>query len=260
LVGRVSADDVRVLRHTGQTRESLARLVEGHERALESGADVLKQQDGAAVTRVRTDELDVCVKQYRRGGLGQRLKDWLRPQRGERAWRAADYLARRGVQTPEAVALLERGDSSYLLTRFVCDALPLNQRIGQIESAESREGLAVALGAWLGQLHALGVYHDDCSAKNVLSVARAGGGWDLWLIDLDGVSPTSRLSYRRRVKNLSQVIDPPAGLTRDDVRGLLDAYTAVEGALEVQLFARDVRAAAERRLRARERRAAARLR
>ena len=52
---------IRVVRHTGQTPASLARLLDAHERALLAGEDVLKDKDGTAVTRVRLEALDVNV-------------------------------------------------------------------------------------------------------------------------------------------------------------------------------------------------------
>jgi tRNA A-37 threonylcarbamoyl transferase component Bud32 len=248
-----SGTALRVVHHTGQTPGALSRLLDAHERALREGAGVLKNKHGTAVTRVRRDGEDLCVKQYRRPGALDRAKDLLRRSRAERAWRAATYLASRGVATPEAVAVLERGGTRYLVTRFVDGSAPLKRLLAERFTARpsareiaAKRSLVRALGRWLRRLHALGIYHDDCSAKNVLCV-EGEAGWAFHLLDLDGVAPGRRLSYPRRVKNLSQLVDPPASLTRADCMRLLLAYAEDEPVPERRRLARDVAAAARRR-------------
>lgn len=244
---------VRVVHHTGQTREALSRLIEAHDRALLQGMGVLKNKHGSAVTRVREAGEELCVKQYPPRSAFERAKDWLRRSRAERAWRAVEYLASRGVATPAAVAVVERNGTSYLVTRFVEGFVPLGRllrdRFAEKPSAAevaAKRALLEAVGHWLRRLHTLRIYHDDCSAKNLLTV-ESEAGWAFHLLDLDGVAPYRWLSYSRRVKNLSQLVDPPAGLTRTDCLRLLRAYVGGDPALELRRLSRDVAAAARRR-------------
>jgi hypothetical protein len=205
------------------------------------------------VTRVRLDGADLCVKQYRRPRSLDRLKDLLRRPRAERAWRASAYLASRGIATPDAVAVLQRGPTRYLVTRFVERSMPVKrlveERFAGTPSAKeiaAKRSLVRSLGRWLHGLHALEIYHDDCSTKNVLAV-ESEAGWTFHLLDLDGVAPGRWLTYPRRVKNLSQLVDPPGSLTRADCMRLLRAYAEGDPEGERRRLVRDVGAAARRR-------------
>jgi hypothetical protein len=151
------------------------------------------------------------------------------------------------------VAVIERDGTRYLVTRFVERSLPLGRLLRErfAEKAvpaeiAAKRSLLRAVGRWLRRLHALGIYHDDCSAKNVLTI-ESEAGWAFHLLDLDGVMPGRRLSYAHRVKNLSQLIDPPGRLTRTDCLRLLRAYVEGDPARELRRLSRDVAAAVRRR-------------
>ena len=239
--------------HRGsRTAAELARLLDAHARALGEGRGVLKDDHRSAVTRVRADDGEaLCVKQYRlrRRGGARRL---LRASRGARAWRAAEQLASLGVATPEPVALVERHGETFLVTRFVADSLPLDRLERERLSAKSADEIARkrsllrALGRWAGRLHALGVYHGDLSAKNVLAV-ESDEGHAFHLLDLDGLTPRGRLTYRRRVKNLAQLLDPSWNTTRSDCLRVLAGYAESAPPVEWRRLARDVDAAMLRR-------------
>ena len=238
------------------------------------------------MTRVEHGGQAFCVKEYRRLGWLDRVKDWLRGSRAQRAWNAARLFADRGIATPEPVALvegtlkqeLERGtpadcgqsrvprpssylgvcrDASgyrnYVVTRYVEGAVPLNRLLEErfhrsLGAGElaAKRSMLRELGRWLRRVHDLAVYHDDWSTKNILAV-QAPGGWQFYFLDLESVVPRKRLTDRRRAKNLGQLSDAPFGITRTDRMRFLVAYAGGDRALTRGRFPRQVLAAARRR-------------
>ena len=253
--------ELRLLRSTcerGDAEASLARIAEAHWRSLETGEGVLKNHHGTAVTRVHADGADLCVKQYRVRGWRDRLKAFLRPSPGLRAWRAAERVLALGVETAAPVALFELDGETCLVTRFLAEAEPLDRRLFDLQARDERaDRLAVkrrlvrTVGEWLARIHTLEIDHDDCSAKNLLTVEGQAGesgreGWTLYLLDLDGARVGRAPGYGRRVKNVAQLLDPPTGLTLTDRVRLLRAYAEVAG-LDTRTLARDVARAVRRR-------------
>jgi tRNA A-37 threonylcarbamoyl transferase component Bud32 len=220
---------------------------------------VLCRSRQSAVTKIDLDGQWLCVKQYAAEGARQRLKDWLRRPRAERAWCAAQRLRELGISTPETLALVERGRTRYVVMRFVHDGVPLDRLLRERFAGDPSRGsllekcrLLRALGRWLRQIHDAGVYHDDWSAKNIL-VAEREGSWEFLLVDLESIAPRRRLSRRRRVKNLGQVCDVPGGLTAADRVRCLIAYADGDRTFTRGRFTRrvveSVRRRAERRAR-----------
>ena len=244
------------------SRQVLSEALRAHRRALASGVGVLKDGRRSAVTRVQVGNISACVKEYRANGV-DRLKDRLRVSRAERAWRAAHVLAERGIATPEPMAVVERGGTRHLLTRYVTAARPLDRLLLERFAAPlsalerlAKLSLLHALGGWVRRIHDQGIYHGDWSAKNVLAV-ESEGVWSFLLLDLESVAPGRRLTTRRRAKNLGQLSDPPLDLTPTDLMRFLLAYAGGEAELARGAFPRAVLASAGRRRRRRERRTAA---
>jgi tRNA A-37 threonylcarbamoyl transferase component Bud32 len=250
---RAHASRVRVIHAKSCPADGFAALIAAHEQALASGDGKLKKGRRSAVTRLAFGGQALCVKEYRPCGVLDRVKDSFRGSRGRAAWQAAAELARRGVPTPEPVALLERGKTSYLVTRFVGGSLPLDRILCErfskpLSTAElaAKRAMVRQLAQWLRRVHDLGIYHDDWSTKNIL-VAEGSGRWSFYFLDLESVAPGKRLTYRRRVKNLGQISDAPLGVTRTDRMRFLVAYAAGDRSLMRGRFPRDVLAAARRR-------------
>ncbi len=234
----------------------LAEALMAHDKALASRQDVLKDGVRTAVTRVRCGGAWVCVKEYRSAGWLDVAKEVLRGSRAQRAWRGARFLARKGVEAPEPLAVLRRGPSAYLVTRYIEEAAPLPRLLAQRFGGPLSEAglkakrlLVRQLAAWLRRVHGLGIYHDDWSAKNILAAERAEG-WAFWLLDFESLSAWKRLTRRRRVKNLGQLADLPVGVTATDRMRFLVTYAAGERALTRGRFPRDVLRYVRRRARA----------
>ncbi|MBM4036366.1 MAG: hypothetical protein FJ291_31915 [Planctomycetes bacterium] len=230
-----------------------------HDAALASGQGVLKSGARTAVTRVPWGDGWACVKEYRKGGLAEWFKALFHGSRLRRALRGARLLAAKGIDAPEVLAVAGRGASAFLVTRHIGDATPLNKLLagrfgGALSGAELRAKRLMLreLAAWLRRVHDLGVYHDDWSAKNFLAAEREGR-WAFYLLDFESLSAWKCLTRRRIVKNLGQLADAPACVTRTDKMRFLVAYAAGDAGLKRGRFPRQVLRFARRRADARER-------
>jgi len=255
---------IRIAHSSGIGAQQLRQALEAHIEALATGRGVLKDDTRTAVTRVPCGDGLVCVKEYRRAGLLDAVKEALRGSRGRRAWRGAAVLARKGIATPEPLALFRCAGAWYLVTRYVEGAASLKELSAQRFSRppspgelRAKRSLIRQLARWTRRAHDLGVYHDDWSAKNFLA-AETRDGWRFWLLDFESISARKPLTSRRRAKNLAQLSDVPAGLTATDKMRFLLAYAAGDRRLTRGRFPRAVARMARRRAEARQRRTRAR--
>ncbi|NQT88910.1 hypothetical protein HQ560_19235 [bacterium] len=224
---RDSSRPARVVRAEGLSPDDVRVLLAAHHAALASGAGVLKDDRRTAVTRVPHGDGALCVKEFRRGGGLDALKDLLRRSRARRAWAGSRLLADRGVASPDALALAVAGESSYVITRFVVEAAPLDRLIAErfafTPEPAAKHALLRQLGVWLRGVHERGIYHDDWSPKNILA-AEGPAAWRFWFLDTESISARKGLNERRRAKNLAQLSDAPYGVTAADRVRLLVAY------------------------------------
>jgi tRNA A-37 threonylcarbamoyl transferase component Bud32 len=220
----------RVLASSCVDRKAAQTILDLHDKALASGQGVLKNARRTAVTRVSFDGEWLCVKEFRASRSSERLKDRLRTSRAKRAWDGAARIEAAGVATPEPLALLERGDTHFVVTRFEGRAVALDQLVTErffppleTEQLAAKRTLIGQLGAWLRRVHDSNIYHDDWSPKNIL-VREMDDGWRFFFVDLDSVDFRRRLSRRRRLKNLSQLNDLPACVSGADRMRFLRVY------------------------------------
>jgi len=239
-------DKLRVGQAKGLSREELAGVITAHHAALRSGEDVLKDGHRNAVTSVRHGNDWFCVKEYRSHKLPDRIKDRFRGSRARRAWSGTRHLLKHGIAAPEAVSLVKHGGRSYLVTRFINDAVPLNLLLRErfskpLDRAEvaAKRTMVKQLGQWLRRIHDRGIYHDDWSSKNILATQH-NEQWTFHMLDMESVLPQKRLTYRRRVKNLGQISDAPFGITRTDRMRFLLAYAGADTRLTRGKFPHDV--------------------
>ena len=236
----------------------LAQALDAHDAALGRGESVLKDDARTAVTRVSAAGEDLCVKEFRRQGLLDRLKDRVRETRETRAWSVARHLEACGLATPSVVAVVSRAGRRYLITRWVQGSVSVDRLLRDRFAAGASPGEIAAkratlagLGSFVRRVHDQGIYHGDFSAKNVLM--QGDGGREFLLLDLDGISTGRTPDARRRAKNLAQLVDPPAGLTRADQLRVVAAYAEADSRSETRALIRRVAAVARERRRRRER-------
>ncbi len=195
----------------GRVRRALdadpARIAEALRRAAGfRDAALLRETPRAHVVRVRLDDGEtLCVKRYRRRRLGFR-------DRGRAAWVAAEGCRMRRIETPRALALVDRmpdGGGSALVMEdvghlpWLTHTAALSLRAAGVPRAR-RAAFARAVGGWLRRLHAEGVRHADLKAGNVL-VRETPAGPRFVLLDLEDVDFPAALSRADRERALAQL-------------------------------------------------------
>lgn len=196
---------------------------------------------GSSVSRVRLEDEDgashdLAVKWNHPRGLRRAVAEHLRGSRAARAARGARELERAAIAHPRTLAVAEvrrlgRVHESFLLTRFLADALPLPAAAPALRADRARRRRVVrALGDLIGRLHAAGLDHRDLKHSNLL--LRGGGSFAL--LDLDSLVPPRRPGLRARARALGQLEayarDLTPWLPPSDRARFLAAYLAQEPA------------------------------
>lgn len=73
------------------------------------------------------------------------------------------------------------------------------------ESLRERNQVLRAIASLFYQLHSSGIYHPDLKGANILLRKQGADHWQCLLVDVIGISKTRRISWTRRIKNLSQL-------------------------------------------------------
>jgi tRNA A-37 threonylcarbamoyl transferase component Bud32 len=169
-------------------------------------AEVIRETARARVSRVQLDGgASLCVKRYRPRGLPRR-------DRGRAAWVAAEGCRMREIETPRALALVDRipGERGSAFVMEDLGHLPWLTHTAALRlrspgvPRRRRADFARAVGAWVRRLHAEGVRHADLKAGNVL-VRDTPTGPRFVLLDLEDVDFPGSLSPADRERALAQL-------------------------------------------------------
>lgn len=156
------------------------------------GAEPFQGRTTAWGVRLPGAAIEVVVRHARRGGV-------LAPIRGDRyVWpgrapwelETSLRLQEAGVRTPDVIAFaLYPAGPGLCRCDVATRRLPAGAEFPAAwkgSDAATREALLVAVGTLLRDLRAAGARHADLNAKN-LYVARDGGRWHAWVLDVDRV-------------------------------------------------------------------------
>jgi hypothetical protein len=208
----------------------------------ESNCHVIKDQRKIKVGRLTVNIAgtgrSIYVKRYNASSLRYRLGSLFFQSGAWRSLQGADVLAEAGIPTVTPVASVE--DRIYGMLRksfFVSEEIAgaktadrywlekLQDRKDR-ETFRLRRAYLARLAGLFHALHARRIYHDDLKDANIMAVAGGNGrSVDFFLLDLEGVRRCSRLSYRRRVKNLVQLYRTLGKhLTRSQMLAFLKNY------------------------------------
>lgn len=206
---------------TGIQREELHRCAQQlADERLPPGWDLVPSSHS---TRVAHNEaLQLYYKEFLPRSPLESLKALVRGSRASRARKHGDALRYAGLAAPENVAWgkLDTG-REYLFTRAVAGedvgqwlcALPMSARS---EKLQTRRELLIALGTFIGRMHALGFIHGDLRPGNVLA-HQADGQFHFTLIDNERTVQHLPPPGTLLLKNLMQLnMLPPTVISRTD--------------------------------------------
>lgn len=156
------------------------------------GAEPFQGRATAWGVRLPGAAIDVVVRHAQRGGLlaGVRGDRFVWPGRAPWELETALRLQDAGVRTPDVVAfaLYPAGPGLCrcdVATRRLPKGAEFPVSWGEADERD-REAMLVATGTLLRDLRSAGAQHADLNAKN-LYLARDGGRWHAWVLDVDRV-------------------------------------------------------------------------
>ncbi|MEX1310650.1 MAG: lipopolysaccharide kinase InaA family protein [Candidatus Sulfomarinibacteraceae bacterium] len=157
----------------------------------------------------------VVVKQFRNQGWRRTLDRRLRGSKATRSWTVAKELVRRGINTPEPVALVESDKPdgpSHFIARRIDDAHEVRHFFRRLNS-EPDPGVfpevdalpfLERLGRFARTLHDAGIIYRDLSMGNILA---SGDGPDpkLWVVDFNRARIGQRPGVWRRTRDICRL-------------------------------------------------------
>jgi serine/threonine protein kinase len=180
--------------------------------------DEKKTKVGRLAVKIGDQVHPFYLKQFNTVSLRHRFLSLFGSSRAFRSLRGATILRGAGIPTVTPVAAVEyRACGALTKSVFISNEIaegktadaywtkelqPLRGR----EGAEHRRRFLRDLAKLFRSLHAQHVYHDDLKDANILAARdAAASSVAFFLLDFDGVRRCSRLSQRRRLKNLVQL-------------------------------------------------------
>jgi len=224
---RERIDGRTIRRRADFPAERVTAALDGHANQIAAGGDAVLKSDHR--TRVSVVELPVedgptrvCVKEFIRPGLLQRIGDVVVGSPARRAWVGSNACAVRGIPTPTALAMVDAGPRSFFIAEFIEGAVEAVEHISDFGRPRDREATATwrgflrELADFVRLVHAHRLRHRDLAGKNIL-VRECDGRWEFHLIDVGDVRPGQTPSLRFQIKNLGQLDDvyvPPSRTDR----------------------------------------------
>ena len=176
--------------------ETVAAALAAHDATLaQGGANVLKHDERARVTRLQVGGRAIIVKEVVKGGLGRRLADPLRGSPAQRGWVAGHGLRARGIGTAQPLAWIDVAATPARSLLLLSD---VSEQPCWASARPGELNVDAALRLLLA-LHRRGVDHGDLQASHLF-------GFDVpVLIDLEGVRFRARLRDEARLRALAEL-------------------------------------------------------
>jgi len=133
---------------------------------------ILKDGNSATVVHVggKNGNYNWVIKRYNIKSLFHALKRGLRPSRAWVSWTNAHRLKISGIQTPQAIAMVEKRIGPWRRTCYYvtvwCDS-PNAATLGNLQQPQAHPQVQ-GLISLFQQMFNLGIYHGDCKATNFL--------------------------------------------------------------------------------------------
>lgn len=160
---------------------------------------------------------NVIIKRFYHPSVLRRLMFFVIPSPSLRCLEGASLLGSNGIPTAVPLAALEHRNwkglgISYYVAEEIADSQSLSVFWGDVlptlsmgRSVKGRRKILEELAGLFYKLHSRGIYHQDLKGTNILIRVEDSDQYRCVLVDVDGVSKKTRLSWRKRVKNLVQL-------------------------------------------------------
>ncbi len=164
------------------------------------------------------------VREYWHGGMiGKVFRDFfwdgMRPVRELSVCEAA---SRGGIKTTEIIAIVKDKIVGplykfRLVTKEITESIDLIELLlhsggsprrllsGEHRLLKQKRQIINKLAKAVNDMHDLGIYHADLHLKNILVQPDAGGGVNVYIIDLDKSKQYEKISFQRRMKNIMRL-------------------------------------------------------
>jgi len=196
------------------------------------GWQPVKQNASRTVWRGEIDGQNVYLKHFHSRTLSHRLGRAMGASDARCEMRFSQYLSRRGVDTPQPLAMMCRNGAEWLATAAVEPSQPAHEW----QLAQRQQGPAgrrrirhaiLSAAESVAQMHAAGVLHCDLHAGNML-IRTDESAPRVVLMDLHRMKRRRCLSRRVCVANLAQLMhDRLEWTTRSERLRFLKHYLAV---------------------------------
>jgi glycosyltransferase involved in cell wall biosynthesis/tRNA A-37 threonylcarbamoyl transferase component Bud32 len=163
------------------------------------------------------DERPIFVKKYKYRGTGDKAKYFFLPSKAKSEWKALNRFQKWGIPVPAPIAfgdghLFTIPRESYLITKVIPDAIPLNEWAGDARGASSsktsfrsRCTAARKLGHLVREIHEKGVLYRDLHAGNILVAEGDSAEPSIYFIDLHKAYKLNRVPLHLRIRDLAQL-------------------------------------------------------
>ncbi len=128
------------------------------------------------------------LKRYKCLGFKYRIKNIFRKSRAKKSWDAAWSFYQQGIPTPLPLICVEERKWRLLGGAFLATAfLPESKSLLDCwpENTEIQRRILQTAAKIIAKMHSGGILHGDLNWRNLL-VQEKGGGYHIFLVDLDG--------------------------------------------------------------------------
>lgn len=203
----------------GEWKGEMAGLFLGHDLA-EGGAALLKSSRSKDLwsrgVEIQGAARTLFIKHYKPKRGWKAFKYLWRRSQALRSWQGAYAIEIRNIRAVRAVAAIEERSfmnllrHAYLLTEEIAGAVNMVDAIGRLPRDASGRPVGIvaflrSLAGFLRRVHAVGIYHGDMKATNVLAARGRDGSPVFFLTDLDFVRTRLDLTRRQVIRNLLQI-------------------------------------------------------
>ncbi len=200
---------LRILIRDDLYRPDVLKQIKKPDRLLEKAKVLYKDSAKTTAGIVSICGQPFFLKRYNRRGIFHTARTVLRRSRPKKVIAVSTHLTKKGVLTPEPVALMEKRKgrlllSSYILTRCV-KADRLRYQIEKRKNDPEWTNRAIKnLAALIASIHKAKVMHGDMKANNFI-IEKPYEKARIWVVDLDGSVIKRRIDIQDQARDLARL-------------------------------------------------------